>query len=101
MLFNAIVLSHFDYYSQVWTNASKTYLLHIINKIHKRDGMMLLHVPKGTPTEEALSHLKSSKVEERRQQQRLCLVHKIGHGNAAEYLNSYACEVRKHTHTHI
>ncbi len=49
--------------------------LDIINKLHKRAGKMLLQVPKRTPTEEVLSNLKWLKVEERWQQQRLCLVH--------------------------
>ncbi len=49
MLFNAIVLPHFDYCSQVWTNASKTHL-NIIIKLHKRARRMLLQEPKRMPT---------------------------------------------------
>ncbi len=49
MLFNAIVFPHFDYCSQVWTNASKPHL-NIIIKLHKRARKILLQVPKRTHT---------------------------------------------------
>ncbi len=73
--------------------------LNIIIKLHKRAGSILLQLPKRTHTEDVLSNFKWSTVDERWQQQRLCLVHQMKHGNAPEYFNSYTCEVRK-THTH-
>ncbi len=48
LLFNTIVLPHFDYCSQVWCNSTKSVLDPII-KLQKRGGRMLIGSPRLTP----------------------------------------------------
>ena len=56
LLFNALVLPHFDYCSSVWSNATNSNLETLV-KLYKRAGRMLLGVPWTTPTSEVLTSL--------------------------------------------
>ncbi len=57
LLFNTIVLPHFDYCSQVWSNSIKSVLDPII-KLQKRNGRMLIGALRLTPTEHVFKELK-------------------------------------------
>ncbi len=93
LLFNTIVLPHFDYCSQVWSNSTKSVLDPII-KLQKRGGRMLI-----TPTEHVFKELKWTDISTQWQQQKLCMVFEISTGDAPEYMLSYFEEV-KNLHNH-
>ncbi len=88
MLFNAIVLPHFDYCSQVWGNANKT-TLNAIVKLQKRAGRMLVGVPKRTPTVQVFKELKWTEITTRWRQQKLSMVYKVSKENGPAYMTDY------------
>ncbi len=92
MLFNAIILPHFDYCSQVWSNASKTTLDTLV-KLQKRGGRMLVGAPKRTPTVEVFRELKWTSITTRWQQQKLAMVYRVSKDDGPEYMKDYFTEV--------
>ncbi len=88
LLFNAIVLPHFDYCSQVCSNSIKSVLDQII-KPQKRGGRMLMGAPRLTPRENVFKELKWTDISTWWQQQKLCMVFKISKGDAPEYMLNY------------
>ncbi len=97
LLFNTIVLSHFDYCSQVWSNSTKSVLDPII-KLQKRSGRMLIGAPRLTPTEHVFKELKWTDISTQWQQHKLCMVVKISKDDAPEYMLKYFEEVNLHNH---
>ncbi len=93
LLFNTIVIPHFDYCSQVWSNRTKSVLDPII-KLQKRGGRMLIGAPRLTSTEHVFKELKWTDISTRCQQQKLRMVFKISKGDAPEYMLSYFEEVK-------
>ncbi len=98
LLFNIIVLPHFDYCSQVWRNSTKSVLDPIIN-LQKRGGRMLIGAPILMPTEHVFKELKWTDISTQWQQQKLCMVFKISKGDAPEDMLNYFEEV-KNLHNH-
>ncbi len=98
LLFNTIVLPHFDYCSQVWSSSTKSVLDPII-KLQKRGGRNIIGAPKLTPTEHVFKELKWTDISTLWQQQKLCMVFKISKGDVLEYMLNYFEEVNNlHNH---
>ncbi len=68
LLFNTIILPHFDYCSQMWSNSTKLVLDPII-KLQKSGGRILIGAPRLTPTKHVFKELKWTDISSRWQQQ--------------------------------
>jgi hypothetical protein len=86
MMFNALVLPHFDYAASVWCNTSQKHLNTLI-LLHKRAGRLLLEVPRDTPTEWVYANLGWKTPHFRWKKQVVTLVFKTMNGGAPAYLS--------------
>ena len=92
MLYNALVLPHFDYCSSVWSNRyqEQTYKL---QKVQKRAARIISNKGFETPSRELITNLKWMPIEKRFEFQRVTMMFKCTHDLAPSYLQGSLVKV--------
>ena len=85
LLFNALVLPHFDYCSAIWSNTTNSNLETLV-KLFKRAGRMLLGVPRCTPTSEVLASLGWTTLHDRWKYYKCSILFNVLHTKTPSYL---------------
>ena len=87
MLYNTLVLPHFNYASIVWSNTCASYTSPL-DILQARAGRLILGLPKLTSKETVLGKLGWSSLSNRWDSQRAVMMFKVAQGLAPEYLTA-------------
>ena len=98
MLFNTLVLPHFNYCSNTWATTNKKYT-NILEKLQRKAAKVILDKPKRTPTRDIYKQLKWLPVEDRWKINRCTAVNKCLNNQVPEYLQGHF-QLTKDTHTY-
>ena len=85
LLYNALVLLHFDYCASVWGSTSTTNIIRL-QRLQSRAMRVILNAAPRTHIEDLLDRLKWMSVKQRLSFSRMVLLWKITQGSAPEYL---------------
>ena len=85
LLYNALVLPHFDYCSSVWSNRYQEQTSKL-KKVQKRAARIILNKSYETPSKELFDSLKWMPIEKRFEFQRVTMMYKCTHNLAPSYL---------------
>ena len=86
MVYNTLVLPHFDYASTIWSNTCPTYIKSLLQLL-ARAGRIILRAPKLTPTEQVLRDLKWTSLTDRWHCHRAVMMYKVSKGLVPTYLS--------------
>ena len=87
LLYNSLVLPHFDYCSAVWSNRYQSQTTQL-RKVQKRAARLILNQSYETPSAELFTNLKWMTLDERFEFNRVVMIYKCLHNCAPSYLQS-------------
>ena len=87
LLYNSLVLPHFDYCSAVWSNRYQSQTTQL-RKVQKRAARLILNQSYETPSAELFTNLKWMTLDERFEFNRVVTIYKCLHNCAPSYLQS-------------
>ena len=98
MLYNSLVLPHFDYCSAVWSNRYQSQTTQLF-KVQKRAARLIMNQSYETPSVQLFKSLKWMTLEERFEFNRVFMIYKCLHNLAPSYLSAELvnpCQVHEH-----
>ena len=87
LLYNSLVLPHFDYCSAVWSNRYQSQTTQL-RKVQKRAARLIMNQSYETPSAELFTNLKWMTLDERFEFNRVMMIYKCLHNCAPSYLQS-------------
>ena len=87
LLYNSLVLPHFDYCSAVWSNRYQSQTTQL-RKVQKRAARLIMNQSYETPSAELFTNLKWMTLDERFEFNRVIMIYKCLHNCAPSYLQS-------------
>jgi len=88
MLYNSLVLPHYDYCATVWSCTSQ-HCITRLQRIQNRAMRIILNAPPRSHIEDLLDTLKWMSVRQRFLYNQMCLMWRIVHGHAPQYLTEH------------
>ena len=98
MLFNALVLPHLNYCSNIWSSTNQKYT-NILERLQRKAAKTILNKPKKTPTMEIYKQIHWLPTQQRWKVNRCTTVHQIIHKQVPDYLHDHFT-LTKDTHTY-